>query len=301
MLSTLLLTLTLAQAHPSLEGIWTNATLTPMQRPAELAGKEFFTPAEAAEYEKRLTAVTTADAAPKQGDVGAYNAAFFDRGSRIVKTRRTSLVMEPADGRIPAFTPAAQAKYTAFRQQFALTGFNGPEDRDLSERCLMFSGIGPPMLPEPYNNNYQIVESPGYISILSEMNHDARVIPTNGRAHLPSAVPQWHGDSVGRWEGNTFVVDTTNVRVTKHSHFGVGYSGGMADENFRVTERFTRTAPDTIMYRATVTDPTVYSAPWTMEYSMSKIVGPLFEYACHEGNYGMVGILEGARAQEKKK
>jgi hypothetical protein len=187
----------------------------------------------------------------------------------------------------------------AFRAYSAQHGADGPEDRDLSERCLMFSGIGPPMLSEPYNNNYQVVQSPGYVAILAEMNHEARIIPTEGQVPFPASVSQWHGNSRGHWEGDTLVVETTKFRFNEQSHFGVAYRG-MSDENLRVIERFTRTAPDTIMYRATVEDPTVYSKSWTIEESWSKTPGPLYEYACHEGNYGIVGILEGARAEEKK-
>jgi hypothetical protein len=155
------------------------------------------------------------------------------------------------------------------------------------------------MLPEPYNNNYEIEQSPGYVAILAEQNHDVRIIPTNAIPHLSARVSQWHGDSRGRWEGDTLVVETTNVKFNDQSHFGVAYRG-MSDENIRVTERFTRTAPDTIMYRATIEDPTVYTKPWTIEESWSRTAGPLFEYACNEGNYGMSGILGGARAEEKK-
>jgi hypothetical protein len=247
--------------HPDLQGIWTNATLTSLQQPAELKGKEFFTEQEAAAYEKSiLQAATNADRpeARKAGDPGTYNQAFFDRGSHIVKTRRTSLVVDPPDGRIPAYTPAAQARLNAYRAYSAQHGVDGPEDHDLSERCLMFSGIGRPMLSEPYNNNYQVVQSPGYVVILAEMNHEARIIPTEGQAPFPASVSQWHGNSRGHWEGDALVVETTKVRFNEQSHFGVAYRG-MSDENLRVAERFTRTAPDTIMYRATVEDPTVYS------------------------------------------
>jgi hypothetical protein len=290
-----------ADGHPDLQGIWTNKTLTPLQRPAALGAKQFFTEQEAAEYEKRILASSNVDRpeASKAGDPGSYNQAFFDRGTHIVKTRRTSLVVDPADGKIPPYTPEAQAKLDAFRAYAAQHPADGPEDRDLSERCLMFSGVGPPMLPEPYNNNYQIVQSPGYVAILAEMNHDVRVIPTGAVPPLPAKISQWHGDSRGHWEGDTLVVETRGIKFNNQSHFGVAYRG-RSDENLRVTERFTRTAPDTIMYRATVDDPTVYTKPWTIEVSMAKSEGPLYEYACHEGNYGMFGILGGARAEEKE-
>jgi hypothetical protein len=164
----------------------------------------------------------------------------------------------------------------------------------------MFGASGPPMLPEPYNNNYQIVQSPGYVTILAEMNHEARIIPTDGRPHLRPEIAQWQGDSRGRWEGDTLVVESTGFKFNNQSRFGVSYLDGMTDQNLRVTERFTRISPDTITYRATIDDPTVYSKPWTVELSMTKRDDPIFEYACNEGNYGLAGILSGARAQEKK-
>ena len=155
------------------------------------------------------------------------------------------------------------------------------------------------MLPEPYNSNYRIVQGPGYVAIMVEMNHDVRIIPLDNRPHLPSNVPQWTGDARGHWEGDTLVVETRNFKFNEQSRFGVGYLTGMTDQNLNVIERFTRIDPDTIIYRATVTDPTVYTRPWTVEISMTRSPGPLFEYACNEGNYGMIGILSGTRAEEK--
>jgi hypothetical protein len=156
------------------------------------------------------------------------------------------------------------------------------------------------MLPEPYNSNYQIVQTPGYVTILTEMNHDARVIPTDGRPHNPPNIRQWTGDSRGRWEGNTLVVDTTNFTFNDQSRYGVGYLTGMSGPNLHVVERFTRADSNTILYQATIDDPSVYTKPWSVEISMTKRAEPLFEYACNEGNYGMFGILSGARADEKK-
>ena len=298
-----------ADGHPDLQGIWTNATLTPLQRPADLASKPFFTEQEAAAYVKqRLQQQSNADRPEtrKPGEFGSYNQAFFDNGARIVKTRRTSLVMDPADGRIPPYTPEAQARLEKIRAHDALHPADGPEDRNLSERCLMFSGVGPPILAEPYNNNYQIVQSPGYVAILAEMNHDTRVIPTAGQAGAAagvvsgpaSNVAQWHGNSRGHWDGDVLVVETDGVKFNDQSHFGAAYRG-MSDENLHIVERFTRTDAETIMYRATVEDSTVYTKPWTIEVPMTRSSGPVFEYACNEGNYGMLGILEGERVQEK--
>jgi hypothetical protein len=291
--------------QPDLQGIWTNATLTPFQRPAELAAKQFFTEQEAAAFEKQR--IQQGDVDRLEGERGAadlarraYNSAWFDRGLHVVKSRRTSLVEDPPDGRVPPMTPEARKRYEDFHRELAQHPADGPEDRYLTERCILFGAAGPPMLPEPYNNNYQIVQSPGYVTILVEMNHEVRVIPLDGRPHLPQNIRQWTGDSRGRWEGNTLVVDTTNFTFNNQSRFGVGYLDGMTDQNLHVVERFSRTDPDTILYQATINDPTVYTKPWTVEISMTKREDHLFEYACNEGNYGMFGILSGARAEEKK-
>lgn len=290
-----------ADRQPDLQGIWTNATLTPLQRPAELANKPFFTEAEAAAFAKERTVETDVDRpeAHRAGDPGAYNQFWFDRGAAGVKTRRTSLIIDPPDGKVPPLTPEAQQKADSFRAYSALHPADGPEDRYLSERCLLFGSIGPPMLPEPYNNNYEIVQGPGYVAILAEMNHDVRLIPLDGKPHAASAITQWKGDSRGRWEGDTLVVETTNFKFNEQSRFGVGYLTGRSDGNLRVVERFRKTDPETILYQATITDPTVYTKPWTVEIPMTRRRDPIFEYACNEGNYGMSGILAGARAEEK--
>jgi len=209
-------------------------------------------------------------------------------------------VVDPPDGKVPPFTAEAQEHYDNFRALQAQHPSDGPEDRLLTERCLFFGAEGPPMLPEPYNSNYRIVQSPGYVAILVEMNHTARIIPLDNRPHLPSAVPQWTGNSRGHWEGDTLVVETSGFKFNDQSRFGVGYLNGMSDQDLTVVERFTRTGRDTIIYRATVTDPAVYTRPWTIEISMTPREGPILEYACNEGNYGMTGILAGAREDEKK-
>jgi hypothetical protein len=292
-----------AEGHPLLEGVWTNGTLTPLERPADLAGKEFFTEKEAAEWAVKRMQQMDQDRPEnrRSGDPGSYNQAFWDRGTGGVKTRRTSLVIDPPNGKIPPMLPDAQAKFERMRAEIARHPSDGPEDRNLSERCLMFSGVGPPMLTEPYNNNYQIIQTPQSIAIQAEMNHDVRVVPIGAAnassPRLPQRVQQWHGDSRGHWDGDTLVVETTNVKFNQQSHFGVIYFG-MTDQNLRITERFTRTDPDTIIYRATVDDPTVYTKPWTIEVPMTARKEPLYEYACHEGNYGMFGILGGARREE---
>ena len=291
--------------QPDLQGTWTNATVTPFQRPTQLGSKQFFTPEEAAAFEKQRIEQGNADLI--EGERGAsdlarraYNNFWVDRGTRVAKTMRTSLVMDPPDGRVPPFTPEAQKRFDAFRAEQAKHPSDGPEDRLLTERCILFGAAGPPMLPEPYNNNYEIVQSRGMVAIAVEMNHETRIIPLDGRPHLPSQIHQWTGDSRGRWEGDTLVVDTTNFKFNNQSRFGVGYLDGMTDENLHVVERFRRTDLNTIIYQATIDDPTVYTKPWTVEISMAKRTGRLFEYACHEGNYAMLDMLSGARAEERK-
>ena len=286
--------------HPDLQGIWTNATLTPFERPADLAAKQFFTEQEAAAYEKQRIEQTNVDrpGARRPGETGAYNQFWFDRGTHVVKSRRTSLIVDPPDGKVPPMTPEARKKFDDAHAEYARHPADGPEDRPLTERCILFGGAGPPMLPEPYNNNYQIFQTPGFIAIVVEMGHEVRLIPLDGRPRPAPNIRQWTGTSRGRWEGDTLVVDTTNFTFNNKSRFGVAYDG-MTDQNLHVIERFTRTGPDTMIYRATIDDPTVYTKPWTVEISMAKTNGPLYEYACHEGNYGMLGILSGARAEEK--
>jgi hypothetical protein len=291
--------------QPDLQGIWTNATVTPFQRPKELGTKQFFTAEEAAAFAKQRVQQGNVDLI--EGERGAsdlarraYNNFWTDRGTQVTKTMRTSLVMDPPNGRVPPFTAEAQKRYDAFHAELARHPVDGPEDRFLSERCILFGAAGPPMLPEPYNNNYEIVQSRGIVAIAVEMNHDTRIIPLDASPHLAPQIHQWTGDARGHWEGDTLVVDTTNFKFNDQSRFGVGYLDGMTDQNLHVVERFRRTDPTTIIYQATVTDPTVYTKPWTVEISMTKRTDRIFEYACHEGNYAMTDMLSGARAEEKK-
>jgi hypothetical protein len=283
-----------ADGQPDLQGTWTNATITPLERPADLAGKEFLTSQEAAEYEKRIAQTNNADRRdlPPEGDVGlAYNDFWYNRGTKIVGTRRTSLIVDPPDGKVPPLTSAAQQKQAELRAAAVGHASDGPESRALTERCLLWPTAGPPMLPSFYNNNYQIVQSPGYVTILVEMIHDARVIPLDGRPHVSANVRQWMGDSRGHWEGNTLVVDTTNFNDKTR------FRG--ADEKMHLVERFTRVDADTIRYEFTVDDPTAFTKSWTAQLPMKKTESPVYEYACHEGNYAMAGMLAGARAEEK--
>ena len=284
--------------HPDLEGLWTNATLTPFQRPTELGMKAFYEPDEVATVEQERRAQTNADRALPPGQVGSYNDFFFERGSGIVTTRRTSLIIDPPDGRIPALTAEAQGKVDARTEYAALHPADTAADRWLTERCVLFGGAVP-MFPEPYNNNYQIVQTPDHVTILVELNHETRVIPMDGRPPLPAEMQQWIGDSRGRFEGDTLVVETQNLKFNEQSRFGVQYLNGISDENLRVVERFTRTDADTILYQATIEDPTVFTQAWTVEIPLKRAPGPIFEVACHEGNYGLGFILSGHRAEER--
>jgi hypothetical protein len=288
----------LAWGDPDFEGAWTNATLTVLQRAPEHATKPIFTPEEAAAFDRQRVQSTNADRPLRPGEVGAYNDAFFERGLHGVSTRRTSLIVDPPDGRIPAFTPEAQKRFEARQQDEALHPADRPSDRWLTERCILF-GATVPMLPEPYNNNYRIVQSPGLVTILVEMNHDVRVIPVDARPAIGQRIDQWTGSSRGHWEGDTLVVETTNFKFNEKSRFGVQYLNGLSDEHLRVVERFTRTNATTLLYQARIEDPTVYTHPWTIEIPMERTNESLYEVACHEGNYGMSNILSGHRAEER--
>jgi hypothetical protein len=280
---------------PDLQGLWTNATITPFERPGDMSGKPVLTEQEAAEYEQRTNQARDADsrAGGTEADLGrAYNQFWYDRGTKVVASRRTSLIVDPPDGRVPALTPEGQAKAEARAAARKRSPADGPEDRALAERCILWPTAGPPMLPSGYNNNYQILQTPGYVVILIEMIHDVRIIPLDGRPHAPQAIRQWMGDSRGRWDGNTLVVTTMNF--TGKTNFRG------ASENLRLVERLTRVDADEINYEFTVEDPSSFAKPWTASIPMTKTDGPIFEYACHEGNYGMTNLLSGARAEEQR-
>lgn len=298
-----------ADGHPDLSGVWTNVWITPLERPRDLAGKAYFTPAEAAEYEKDHH--RNRDDRDKikgtEADVSnAYNDFWWDSGTKVVKTLRTSMIVDPSDGRMPALKPERQAQLTAARQaekkrcdQPGCEPLNGgqlgpadaPQDRPLMERCLSFNNATP-MLPTAYNNDYEIVQDKGFVAIDVEMVHQIRRVPLDGSPHLPSNIRQWGGDSRGHWEGDTLVIDTTN--------FQKDFSFRGSDENLHLIERLTRTDPDTIIYRFTIDDPTAFTQPWTGEIPFVKSQGLLYEYACHEGNEGLRGVLSSARADEKR-
>jgi len=280
----------LPDGRPDLQGRWDLRTATPLERRKEFASKEFFTPAEAAAFERReLERIA--------GSVAVHAPGWLDYGAKLLPDLRTSLIVDPADGRIPSPTTAAQERAAARAATRRANGLDGPEAFSAQERCLIF-GAGPPMLPGPYNNNVQIVQTPDTVMIYSEMIHDARVIPIDGRPHRPSAMRSWLGDSRGRWDGDTLVVETTNF-MTEASFRGnaeVAFRGW--DEHLRVTERFSRTGEGTLGYEFTVDNPAAFIAPWTGRLQMSRSQEMIYEYACHEGNYGLMNMLRAARYQE---
>ena len=287
--------------EPDLQGVYSNRTITPFERPAEFAGKAVLSEAEIAQIEGRVVERSADNRTAKGTDADvsrAYNEFWWDRGTKV-KTNRSSLVIDPPDGKVPPLTPEALKRAEDEWKQIAYRGggANGRgadtyRDRSLFERCIT-RGMPGAMSPSAYNNNYRIVQSPGYVAIAIEMLGGARIIPTDGRTHVSTALRQYLGDSKGHWEGNTLVVETTNFTDRAL------YRGAL--ENLRLVERFTRVDADTIDYRFTVEDPTTFVRPWTVAVPYLRTDEQMFEYACHEGNYGMEGILSGARAQEEIK
>jgi hypothetical protein len=281
--------------HPDLQGFWSFATVTPFERPDNLAGKAVLSDEEAAEFEKAAAKRAVGDENRQRGtaaDVGrAYNDFWYDRGTRVVGTRQTSIVVDPPNGRVPALTADGQARASARAAARKQRGpADGPEDRSLGERCIIGFNAGPPFVPSAYNNNVQIVQTRNYVVIMTEMVHDARIVPLDGRPHMPSAARPWLGDSRGRWEGDTLVVETTNFS-DKNLYRG-------ATHNLRLVEKFTRNSDGMLTYEFTVNDPVTWTQPWTGRVPLEKLDDRLYEYACHEGNRGMEGILKGTRTEE---
>ena len=280
-----------ADGKPDPSGVWNFSTATPMQRPDELAGKERLTAEEAAEYEallaeRRRAGDSTSPTASLEARVSYEQAIWFEQGAELAEYR-TSLIVNPPNGRIPAMRPEAVARGLATRVMRGRPA-EGPEDRGLSERCLMGFNSGPPMTPSVYNNNVQLFLTPDHFGIVNEMVHNARLVPLDGRPHVPASLRQWAGDSRASWDGDTLVVETTNfLRET---------SFGGSSANLHLVERFTRTGRDTLTYSFTATDPTTWAGPWTAEVRMTLSPEPLYEYACHEGNYSMASSLTGAEA-----
>jgi len=287
---------------PDLQGTFTFATITPLQRPEALKGKAVMTPEEAAAFEASENLRLNRDlfdpekGAPSvgypprsQGGVLSYNDFWYERGDQLTADRRTSLIVDPADGRIP-YTAAARVRSAQRAAKVDALIFDSYEDLSLVDRCILGFNAGPPMISGTYNNNLQIVQTPGYVVIFNEMVHNARVVPIDGRPH--GTFPQWTGDSRGRWEGDTLVVETVNFRRE------TSLPGSTAGT--RVVERFTRVDLKTVNYEFTVTDPDAYTRPWTAVMPLRAIDELLFEYACHEANYGMTGILRGARLRDSE-
>ncbi len=286
--------------QPDVSGTFTFRTLTPFERPAQFDGRENLTPEEAAAFEAaertRLNRdlfdpeTGAAGYRPRsEGGVLSYNEFWYERGIELTSDKRTSLVVDPPDGRLPARTEeAAMAarENAAYRREHMYDSY---ENRSLADRCIMGFNSGPPMRSSAYNNNVMIFQTPGYVTILNEMVHNARIIPIDGDT-AKTPFPQLAGVSRGRWEGETLVIETTQFRG--------GQSGGTGP-NMHLVERLTRLDPDTVSYVFTVTDPTVYTAPYTVMMPFRRTDGTLFEYACHEGNYGLHGILAGARNLER--
>lgn len=295
--------------HPDLQGLWTNATLTPVERPSTLGEKLVLTEAEATRMEQQMAARMEAANAPSDPDevqragqnVGGYNMFWADFGTQIAEVdgeHRSSLIVDPSNGRMPLRPEVQHLTSSANRR-----GFDGPEQRPLGERCIIGFGSasGPPMLPVMYNSNYQIVQTKDQVMILVEMPHDVRIVHLDGKP-LPGDLHQWNGRSIGRWEGDTLVVETAQFRPEQYISIGGGgsYRYVPVSKNLRVVERFTRTGPRTILYQFTVEDPEIFVQSWRGEVPLNAIDTPIYEYACHEGNYALPGILAGAREQEKQ-
>ena len=294
---------------PDLQGVWDFRSITPMERPAALADKEFLTEAEAANVEQEVIdrnerllsqpaekapVLRSLEARP-DGKPGFYNNFWLDEGTKTVGTRRTSLIVDPPEGKIPPVIPAVVEQRAADRAARRGVTFHQPTPgggvEDLGQgglqlRCITGQNSGPPMTPGGYNNNMQLFQTTDYVVLLNEMTY-FRIVPLDGPAHVD--LPQWTGDARGHWDGETLVVETTNFR--RETSFLLGES----DANLHLVERFTRVSPETLMYEATIDDPTVWTRPWTFQVPMELNDQPMYEYACHEGNYGLTNILAGAR------
>ena len=286
-----------AQAQTDLTGIWSNATPTPLERPRELGNRDFYTPEEMAAIEAKAgQALDSKGVEALAGTSVHYSFEQFGLDPSQAKhtvMSRTSIVTDPADGRIPPMNAQGRARAAARTEARRGKGpFDGPETRPLGERCIIWPNTGPPMLPAAYNNNIQIEQTADYLVIVQEMNHDARAIPLDGSPHPGPKIRAYMGDSRGHWEGRTLVVDTTNYSEK------LNWRG--ASENLHVVERFTRLDENSIRYQFTVEDPSTWDRPWSGELMLAKTAGPLFEFACHEGNYGMANTLRGARAEEAR-
>ena len=293
--------------QPDLQGVWDFRTITPMERPESLGDQEFLTDEQIADLERGVadrnarlaarpaqrTVVSNSVDRGVDGAPGSYNNFWMDRGTRVIGTRRTSLIVDPPNGRIPPMTAAAERRRAAERQHTRDHPADSWTDRSIYERCILGFNSGPPIEPRAYNNHMQVFQTPGYVVIFNEMVHDARIVPLVPRDPLPGHLRQWMGDSRGRWDGDTLVVETSNLYRQNSFTWRQG-----ATQDTRVVERFSRLDATTLLYEFTVEDPATWTRPWSAEVPMSLSEDQVWEFACHEGNYGMDGILAGHRADE---
>jgi hypothetical protein len=282
--------------QPDIQGVWTNPTITPFERPEELGTQAFLSEDEVQEVEA-LAAANSVDQPPPPGSVGSYNRFWFDSGTRVVSTRQTSLVVDPPNGRVPVKDAAEARRDDDLRRIGESWVHMSPWDRCITR------GVPGGMFPAGYNNAYQILQVPGYVVILYEMIHEARIIPVDDRPHLPPGLRQWNGDSRGRWEGDTLVVDTINFNgkgwIATNAAAG-RIRGIPQSEALHVIERFTRVDEDMIVFEVTIEDPNVYDEPWTVVIPLNRDPGyQIYEYACHEGNQAVANILSGGRARDE--
>ena len=278
-----------ADGHPDLRGVWNFSSVTPLERPADVTDKAVVSDAEAPEFQRRLLERRNSDrrsADPVADLTPAYNEFWKDNGTTL-RTNRTSLIVDPPDGRLPPLTEEGKRLAGVAAERAGLPG--GPEDEPLPLRCLIGLNSGPPMFPIDYNNNVALFQTRDHLVILNEMVHNARIVPLDGRPH--DSIRQWVGDSRGRWEGDTLVIDTIHFKGSRN------FRGGSAD--MHLVERFRRESADGLTYTFTIEDPTVWTRPWTVELPMAKTTAPIYEYACHEGNMAMANTLAGARFEEK--
>ena len=281
-----------AWGKPDLQGVWDFATMTPMERPEQFAGKATLTDEDVAAVVEGSNQRWQAISEGGDNSTGTYDEFWFDAGTGVTEDRRTSLITSPADGRIPDLTPTAAERTAARRTYLAEHPADSWEDRNIAERCILGFNTGPPMTPSAYNNVMQLFQTEDHVVILNEMVHDSRIVPIDTHPHLPPTMRQWHGDSRGYWEGDTLVVETVNF-TDKTSFRG-------STDSFRLVERFSRVDDETLNYEFTVIDPRAFSEQWTALVPMKMSDHPVYEYACHEGNYGMEGILAGHREDERE-
>ncbi len=312
-----------AQGHPNLQGTWDFRTLTPLERPEALGDKAVFSADEQLAFRDKVIEASDVDKARENAkaeeDVeGAYNNFWFDYGTTMNEDRRTSLIVDPPNGRLPALTAKAREQMKSAHLRVApvrdiisigLKGFRpvGPEALGLSERCMLSFNAGPPLIPSAYNNNLRIVQTPRYVVLFTEMIHDARIVPIDGSSHLPEDIQKWTGDSRGHWDGDTLVVETANftdktptfqlpINLNDQSKNGVVGSG----KNMKLTERFIPVSESRLIYEYTIDDPNTFASAFTVAIPLRATEDQIFEYACHEGNHAMTGMLRGARTEERE-